>query len=68
MQGLDFAAHDNKNILQYVVGMSRPDHSRNVTPKRVVNTAKQVFESIAVIALCSQDPLRFLSRGSHTLL
>jgi hypothetical protein len=68
MQGLDLAAHDNKNILQYIVGMSRPDHARNVAPKRVMNAAEQVFESVAVIALCPQHPLRFLSRGSHTLL
>jgi hypothetical protein len=67
MQGLEFAAHDYENILQNIVGVGWPDHSGNVTPERVLNTAQQVLESLAVITLRSQYPLCLLAGSSHSL-
>ena len=61
MQGLELAGYDYESILQYVVGKRRTDNPSNKASERRLNAAKQRFERLTIITLCSQNPLRLVS-------
>ena len=60
MQGRQASANQNQDILQHIIGVILSDQTAQVTMDPWLYVAQQGFESFAVVALCSEDPLRFL--------
>ncbi|MGA2883382.1 MAG: hypothetical protein ABSG13_30930 [Bryobacteraceae bacterium] len=65
VQGRQLCANQNQDILEHIIGVILSDQTAQVAMEPWLYVAQQGFESFAVIALCSKDPLRFLYCGRH---
>ena len=60
LEPIQLARHDDEDVLQDVVGVIRPDEPGDIATQRRLHAAQQQLQRLAVVALRSQYPLRFL--------